>query len=594
MPISASPFELTGPLKRVPAVGPLLLNVAERALAFQRLANIHRQLAGRDLSPARFAREALELLQVRFELDPARLEHIPKSGPVAIVANHPYGGLEGLYLIQLLLGLREDGKLIGNQLLQRIPELREAIIPVDAFGGSRAAKANVRGMRAALRHVQDGGLIILFPAGAVSHLHLSNGRVCDPPWNPTAARFLRMCGCPVIPLHFGGGNSSIFQTLGLLHPRMRTMMLSHELLNKRNHVIPVTVGRAIKASSLADEADDVALARSLRLSTYALEAHRTVQRRFARSPEPTAEPVAAALLEAEISNLPPENVLASTQGTQVLFARAEQIPWTLREIGRLREIAFRAVDEGTGRSRDLDKYDEHYVHMFSWDTQKRTIIGAYRIGHVDEILTKHGRHGLYTHSLFSYGAPFLRAVGNALELGRSFIVPEHQRNFGALLLLWKGIAQYVARHPRYHVLIGPVSMSAEYRPHSQALLVDFIKRRCFDHRLAQLIKPRRPFRRTHSLAALSGDLAGLGDLDGLSQLMEKIEPDGKGVPVLLRQYLKLGARVVGFNVDANFSDVVDGMIVVDLTRVEPRELYKYMGREVAERFLSATRATAGH
>jgi putative hemolysin len=272
-----------------------------------------------------------------------------------------------------------------------------------------------------------------------------------------------------------------------------------------------------------------------------------------------------------------------------MFARAEQIPWTLREIGRLREIAFRAVDEGTGRSRDLDKYDEHYVHMFSWDSQKRTIIGAYRIGHVDEILAKQGRGGLYTHSLFSYGAPFLRAVGNALELGRSFIVPEHQRNFGALLLLWKGIAQYVVRHPRYHVLIGPVSMSADYRPHSQALLVDFIKRRCFDHQLAQLIKPRRPFRRTHSLAALSGDLAGLGDLDGLSELMEKIEPDGKGVPVLLRQYLKLGARVIGFNVDANFSDVVDGMIVVDLTRVEQRELYKYMGREAAESFLAARR-----
>jgi len=592
MPISASPFELTGPLKRVPAVGPLILNVAERALAFQRLANIHRQLAGRDLSPAQFAREALEILQVRFELDASQLEHIPKHGPVAVVANHPYGGLEGLYLIQMLLGLRADSKLIGNQLLQRIPELRDAIIPVDAFGGSRAAKANVRGMRAALRHVHDGGLIVLFPAGAVSHLHLSNGRVCDPLWNPAAARFLRMCECPVVPLHFGGGNSSIFQTLGLLHPRMRTVMLSHELLNKRNHVIPVTVGRAIKASTLAGEADDASLARSLRLSTYALEAHRTVQRRIARTPEPTAEPVSTALLEAEIDNLPPENVLAASQGTQVMFARAEQIPWTLREIGRLREIAFRAVDEGTGRSRDLDKYDEHYVHMFSWDSQKRTIVGAYRIGHVDEILAKHGRHGLYTHSLFSYGAPFLRAVGNALELGRSFIVPEHQRNFGALLLLWKGIAQYVARHPRYHVLIGPVSMSAEYRPHSQALLVDFIKRRCFDNQLAQLIKPRRPFRRTHSLAALSGDLAGLGDLDGLSQLMEKIEPDGKGMPVLLRQYLKLGARVVGFNVDANFSDVVDGMIVVDLTRVEQRELYKYMGREAAESFLAATRSAA--
>lgn len=588
-----SPFELTGPLKKIPAVGPLLLNVAERALALQRLANIHRQLAdGNFANPARFAEAALEILQVRFEIDPAKLDLIPRTGPAAIVANHPYGGLEGLYLIQLLLDLRPDAKLLGNQLLHRIPELRDVIIPVDVFGGSDATRQNGRGMRAALRHVQQGGMIFIFPAGAVSHLHLSAGRVCDPLWNPTAARLLRMAGCPVIPMHFGGGNSSIFQTLGLLHPRMRTVMLSHELLNKRNRVIPVTVGRAIKASDLRDQTDDVALARSLRLSTYALEAHRTIQRRTMRSPQPPAESVATALIRAEVAQLPPENVLVTSRDTQVLFARAEQIPWTLREIGRLREIAFRAVGEGTGNSRDLDRYDAHYVHMFAWDSARGAIIGAYRLGHVDEILRDHGRRGLYTHSLFSYGAPLLRALGNSLELGRSFIVPEHQRNFGALLLLWKGISEYVVRHPRYRVLFGPVSVSAEYRPHSQALLVDFLKRTCFDHGLAQLIRPRRPFRRTHSLAALSGDLAELGDLDGLSELMTKIEPDGKGVPVLLRQYLKLGAKVIGFNVDANFSDVVDGMIVVDLAGVEPRELSKYMGREAAESFLAHHREPA--
>jgi putative hemolysin len=595
MSSAVSPFELTGPLKKIPAVGPLLLNVAERALALQRLANIHRQLAGSKFaSPARFAEAALEILGVRFEIDPSKLELIPRSGPAAVVANHPYGGLEGLYLIQLLLDLRPDAKLLGNQLLHRIPELRDVIIPVDTFGGNNASRQNARGMRAALRHVEQGGLILIFPAGAVSHLHLSAGRVCDPLWSSTAARFLRMCGCPVVPMHFGGGNSSIFQTLGLLHPRMRTVMLSYELLNKRNHVIPVTVGRAIKASELRDQTDDVALARSLRLSTYALEAHRAIQRRTVPTPQPPADSVATALVRAEIAQLPPENVLVTSRDTQVLFARADQIPWTLREIGRLREIAFRAVGEGTGNSRDLDDYDSHYVHMFAWDNARGSIIGAYRLGHVDEILREHGRHGLYTHSLFSYGAPLLRALGNgnALELGRSFIVPEYQRNFGALLLLWKGISQYVVQHPRYRVLFGPVSVSAEYRPHSQALLVDFLKRTCFDHELAQLIRPRRPFRRTHSLAALSGDLAVLGDLDGLSELMTKIEPDGKGVPVLLRQYLKLGAKVIGFNVDANFSDVVDGMIVVDLARVEPRELSKYMGREAAESFLGHQKAAA--
>ena len=586
MQSAASPFELTGTLKRIPAVGPLLVNVAERALNLQRLANIHRQLAGKFQSPSHFAGAALDILQVRFDLHPAQLDLIPRSGPVAVVANHPYGGLEGLYLIHLLLSLRDDVKLIGNQLLHRIPELRDVIIPVDAFGGNGATRRNGRGMREALRHVQGGGMVVLFPAGAVSHLHLSAGRVCDPPWNPTAARFLRRCGCPVVPLHFGGSNSSIFQTMGLLHPRMRTVLLSHELLNKRNHVIPVTVGRALPPSSLRDQPDDVALARSLRLSSYALEAHRVLPRRTAKTTQPPADAIDGGLLQAEIAQLAAKQMLVSSNTTDVLFARAEQIPWALREIGRLREIAFRAVGEGTGNSRDLDEYDAHYVHLFAWDRTQKRIIGAYRVGHVDEILRQHGRRGLYTNSLFSYGPALLRALGPALELGRSFIVLEMQRNFGALLLLWKGIAQYVVQHPQYRVLFGPVSVSAEYRPHSQALLVDFLKRMCFDRELAQMIRARRPFRRTHSLATLSGDLAGLTDIDGLSELMQRIEPDGKGAPVLLRQYLKLGARLIGFNVDAHFSDVVDGMIVVDLSQVERRELCKYMGRDGAETFLS--------
>lgn len=586
-----TPFRLSGQLQRLPAFGPLLLGLAERALAFERLANIHRQAAGADSSagPAEFAAHALQALQVKFVLDPQHLGRIPRSGPAVVVANHPYGGLEGLFLIAALLKHRSDMRLIANRLLDRIPELRSAIIPVDAFGGARAAKSNMRGLRQALQHVRSGGLLVLFPSGTVSHLHLTAGRVCDPPWSAAAARLLRMCGCPVTPIHFGGSNGAIFQTLGLLHPRMRTALLSRELLNKRNRTIPVTVGRAIAAQRIAELKDDAALASFLRLSTYALEAHSVMRLKAARQLTPIAEPVPARLLEAEIECLEPEQVLAASAETCVVFARAAQIPWALREIGRLREVTFRAVGEGTGRDRDLDRYDEHYVHLIAWHRGRREIAGAYRVGHVDEILVRAGRPGLYTHSLFSYGDAFLRALGPALELGRSFVSPSYQKTFGTLLLLWKGIAQYVCRHPRYHVLFGPVSVSADYQPHSHALLVDFLQRCCYDARLAQLIRPRRPFKRTHSLAALSGDLARLGDLEAISSLVEEIEPDGKGLPILLRQYLKLGARLVSFNVDTCFGDVVDGMIVVDLLRTDERALQKYMGREQAAAFISHRR-----
>jgi putative hemolysin len=561
-------------------------------LVFERLANIYRQARGRGTSPAEFAAHALDFLQVKFELDQRQLEQIPRTGPAVVVANHPYGGLEGMFLIAQLQRYRSDSLFIANELLARIPEIRDVLLPVDAFGGPRAAKKNAKSLRAALKHVRGGGLLVMFPAGAVSHLHLSAGRVCDPPWQPVAAGLLRRCECPVVPVYFGGGNSAIFQALGLLHPSMRTVMLTRELLNKRHRTIPVRIGRPIGAERLAKQPDNAKLASFLRLSTYALEARSSAPVEEV-APAPAAVPVAAStptrLVTAEIECLPEGNTLASVGDMSVVFAHAEQIPWTLRELGRLREITFRAVGEGTGSDSDIDRYDRHYVHLIAWHRTRHEVVGAYRIGHVDRIVAESGKRGLYTHSLFAYGEPFLRSLGPALELGRSFVSAAYQRDFGALLLLWKGIAQYVACNPRYHVLFGPISISREYRPASHALLIDFLRRHCFDAQLAKLIKPRRAFRRTHSLAALSGDLARLADLDDVSQLLEEIEPDGKGAPVLLRQYLKLGGRLACFNVDESFSGVVDGLIVVDLLRTGPKVLQKYMGREQAAAFIQYTR-----
>ena len=592
MPTTQTPFRLDGPLRKIPAIGPLALDLAERALAFERLANIHRQASGERTTPAEFAARALQILQVRFEIDPQQLSRLPPSGPAVVVANHPYGGIEGLFLISLLAGMRSDTLVLANRLLYRIPEIRDCILPVDAFGGGDAARYNIGSLRRALKHVQNGGLLVLFPAGSVSHLHLSAGRVCDPPWSTSAARLLRMCGCSITPMHFGGGNSAAFQTLGLLHPKMRTALLSRELLGHRHRTIPVTIGRAIPPERIREHEDDASLASWLRLSTYALEARHTARRRAGRDLAAVDAAVPTALLDAEINCLDASQTLASSGDLTVVSARASQIPWTLREIGRLREIAFRGVGEGTGRGSDLDDYDATYVHLIAWDRGAKRVAGAYRLAHVDEIDARCGPRGLYTHSLFSYGRPFLDALGPALELGRSFVTPEYQKSFATLLLLWKAIAEYVARNPRYHVLFGPVSVSADYRPHSHALLIDFLKRHCYDATLAQLVRPRRPFRRTHSLAALGGDLARLTSLEELSRLVEEMEPDGKGVPVLLRQYLKLGARMVGFNVDRSFGDVVDALIVVDLLRTEPRTLQKYMGKDQAATFLSHDRTAA--
>lgn len=261
-----------------------------------------------------------------------------------------------------------------------------------------------------------------------------------------------------------------------------------------------------------------------------------------------------------------------------------QIPNTLREIGRLREVAFRQAGEGAGRSLDLDRFDSHYQHLWIWNTQSHEVVGAYRMVGTDSL---RARRDLYTSTLFRFRAGLLEKVYPALELGRSFVRPEYQKSSVALVLLWKGIGQYVARNPRYRVLFGPVSISREYNPASRDLMVSFLESRCGNQDLATLVEPRRKLR-THHLRSCDTRILGslLTDVDELSEVVADVESDGKGVPVLVRQYLKVGGQMLAFNVDVDFSDVVDGLVMVDLCRLTRPLLDRYLGKSDAESFLA--------
>jgi putative hemolysin len=265
------------------------------------------------------------------------------------------------------------------------------------------------------------------------------------------------------------------------------------------------------------------------------------------------------------------------------------MPWCLQEIGRLRELTFRAAGEGTGKASDIDLFDTYYLHLFVWDAKAEAIVGAYRMGLADEILARYGKRGLYTQSLFKYGARALRTLNPAIELGRSFVRAEYQRNFAPLLLLWRGIGRWVARSPRYAVLFGPVSISNSYESESRRLIVDYLKANSVETGLARHVKPRRPFRAGKPADA---ELSALGDIEELSRAVERIEPDHKGVPILLKHYLRLGGRVLGFNTDEQFGDALDGLILVDLRASDPRMLARYMGEEGAAGFLAYHRAGA--
>jgi len=289
-------------------------------------------------------------------------------------------------------------------------------------------------------------------------------------------------------------------------------------------------------------------------------------------------------MEREVAGLPDCDRLATSGELSAYLAGAQEIPAVLREIGRLRELTFRAAGEGTGRSIDLDTFDSHYLHLFIWNESKREIVGAYRLAGTDTVRGKFGIRGLYTGTLFKYGDEFLDRMGPALELGRSFVRTEYQKGFAPLLLLWKGIGKFVARNPQYKVLFGPVSISNQYQSTSRRLMVSFLERYVSLKEWAGLVSSRNPFRSCDTQRHGLPD--AVVDLDDLSAAVSDLEPSRAGLPVLLRQYLKLGGKLLGFNLDPQFANALDGLIVVDLTKTEPKLLERYLGKHEAAQLLA--------
>ena len=550
----------------------------QRFLQVDRSLHIYREALAHP-SGGPFFQNLLSLLNVNPLITRQDLLRIPASGAVVAVANHPFGMIESSMLGALLPTVRADAKFVANSLLcQLFPAIADRIIAVNPFGGAAATKSNRKGLREALLHLKAGGMLVIFPAGEVAHMDLQKRQIADAEWSTTVARLVRMTKSPVLPIYFAGVNSAWFQVLGMLHPRVRTMMLVYEFFNKRNRNLEMRVGSLIPAKRLQAMDDDVQMMTHLRERTYFLQ-HRNVQVRVAK---PAAESIAAAvdpeLLRSEIERLPQDRKLAATGEHSVYYAKCHEVPNVLYEIGRLRETAFRDAGEGTGKAIDLDSCDAYYLQLFLWNSETRQIIGAYRIGPTDTILERYGKGGFYTNTLFAFENRFLAELGDGLELGRSFVRVECQKSYMPLLLLWKGIAAYVARNPRYKTLFGPVSISNNYQPESRQLMINFFRRKTGVENRALLVKARSPFRvrQLHQ---------GNWEVEDLSAMVADIETDQKEIPVLLRQYLKMGGELLGFNLDRNFSDSLDAFIVVDLTRTDPKMLSRYMGAENSARFL---------
>ncbi len=538
-----------------------------------------------------FPDDALRTLDIEVICPSEALARVPESGPLVVCANHPHGAADGLAVAHALQRVRQDVKLLATELLDRIPEMREHLITVDAF--RRGACRNRDAMRAAIAWVRAGHCLVVFPAGEVSHVQAAGGGIVDGTWREGVSRIAARADAPVLPVFVEGRNSAMFVAAGRLHARLRTLMLPRELLGLRGRAIRLQVGRLVPARRLVAMGEASAQTSYLRIRTYGLEGGRA--RRVSalqRSGQPDgiariAPAAPAGVVAREVESLPACARLIESGAWTVFCVDGDSAPQLLLEVGRLRELTFRTAGEGTGRARDLDRFDRHYRHLVVWHRERRRVAGAYRVAPTDLVVPRFGLSGLYTRSLFHYPRRLLRELGPALELGRSFVAPEFQRDFQPLLLLWRGIGRLVANEPRYRMLLGPVSISAEYGAVTRDLLARFLLANRSNPQLAALVRPKCPLgpNAGHETDAFLRSSV-VSRVDEVDEIVRELEAGQRGMPVLLRQYLKLNAKLLGFSVDPSFGHVLDGLVVVDLLDVEHCQLTRYLGKDGASRFLA--------
>ncbi len=557
----------------------------ERLLSIDRI-NHHHDLLHQKLfsgiSDQSVFETVLDVLDVRFACDADEMGQIPANGPLVVIANHPFGGVEGVIMGAMLSRIRTDVRIMGNYLLKKIAGFGDRIFAVNPFE-NRQTRDNFQGLKQCLSWVKNGGALVVFPAGEVASWHSKDGQVSDPDWSPHVAALIRITQATALPVYFPGQNSALFSMAGMVSPRLRTMLLPRELENKTSRTFPMYIGRPIPWMHLRRHADDAAIIDYLRVNTEILKL-RASRRGSAfaglglsggssRRIEPLINPIPGPVLKQEIDLLPEAQLLVKQGGLCVYIARSAQIPNLLREIGRLRELTFRQVHEGTGRSVDLDDFDIHYHHLFLWNHDTSELVGGYRLGMVDRILRDFGRKGLYTNTLFRFKPEFLRFLTPAIEFGRSFIRSEYQKKFNSLILIWRGIGEFISRNPQYKILFGPVSISRDYHNVSKDLMVRFLTKTQMHARLSPYVTPRRPYRTSRFRLLKSAAVeSAFRDIEDVSFLISEIEKDGKGVPVLLKHYLKLNGKLLSFSVDEGFSGVVDGLLMVDLRDTDTRLL----------------------
>jgi putative hemolysin len=523
---------------------------------------------------AAFLNGLLEDLQIEFEIPVEDLRRIPKNGAFITISNHPLGGVDGVLLLKLLLERRPDYKIIANFLLHRIEPLKPFIMPVNPFEDRKDLKSSTVGFMQAIRHLKNDLPLGIFPAGEVS-TYRDGKLVVDKTWEESAMKLIQRAEVPVIPIYFHAKNSRMFYLLAKLNDVFRTAKLPSEVLSQKNRVVKVRIGNPISVKAQKEHESLNDFTEFLRRKTYMLsKPYDKETKRLSDIPNAIKIPKApkkiaattdqqAMIKEVDALREMGDKRLLESKNYEVFLSKKEHIPNILTELGRLREITFRAIGEGTNNATDLDRYDDYYHQMFLWDRDANRIAGAYRMGMGSEISKAYGMDGFYLNELFKFEPELHKMMSESIEMGRAFIIKEYQQKPMPLFLLWKGIVHCTLRFPEHKYLIGGVSISNKFSNFSKSLMIEFMKSNYYDPYIAQYITPKKDFK--VKLEDADKDFIfdeSEADLNKFDKIIDELEPNELRLPVLIKKYVKQNAKVVAFNVDPLFNNAVDGLMYI--------------------------------
>jgi putative hemolysin len=523
-----------------------------------------------------FLNGILDDCKIKFEIPEEDLKRIPKEGPFITVSNHPLGGIDGALLLKLLIEKRADYKIIANFLLHRIAPLKPYVMPVNPFETRKDAKSSIVGIKNALLHLREGKPLGIFPAGEVSTYKDGKLKV-DKPWEEGAIRLIKKANVPVIPIYFHAKNSRLFYIMSKISDTLRTAKLPSEVMSQRGRVIKVRIGKPISVKDQDTYKEIPAFCEFIRKKTYMLanpyeKAHRLISAQNIKIKKSARKIVPQRSTDSFIKEVTAlrekDGRLLESKNYEVFFANAKDIPNLIHEIGRLREITFRAIGEGTNKDIDLDIYDQYYHHLFLWDREANCLAGAYRMGLGKEIYKTYGIKGFYINTLFRIEPELHQMMEDTIEMGRAFIKGEYQQKPMPLFLLWKGIVHVTLRYPEYKYLMGGVSISNQFSDFSKSLMIEFMKSHYYDPYIAQYIRPKKEYK----VKLKDGDKdfvfdATKADMQKFDKIIDEIEPGILRIPVLIKKYVKQNARLVAFNVDPKFNNAVDGLMYIKVADI---------------------------